>query len=129
MFPTVGLPKLPTLPGLHSPDMQAFAISLPGGGGGGIGFPGGGISIGMPPISIGLPGGGSSGGGATSVSLGGAVGGALSSVLGIPAINWGRLAAFILGLILIAGGIYLIKPVQQVVNTNVKAGAKALLEE
>lgn len=49
----------------------------------------------------------------------------LSGVLGIPSINWGRIAAFLLGLILIAGGIYLIRPVQNIVNQTVKRSAKA----
>jgi hypothetical protein len=34
--------------------------------------------------------------------------------------DWGRIAAILLGLLLIAGGMYLIKPVQQVVNKGVK---------
>lgn len=77
-------------------------------------------------------GGGGSGGGSgvkvTPVGAGvGPFGGLLSSVLGIPAINWGRIAAFLLGLILIAGGIYLIKPVQNVVNQTIKKGAKAAM--
>lgn len=34
--------------------------------------------------------------------------------------SWGRIAAFILGMILIAGGLYMFKPVAEVVNRTVK---------
>lgn len=39
------------------------------------------------------------------------------------ALSVGRIAAFLLGLILIAGGLYLFKPVQEVVNSTVKGAA------
>lgn len=100
-----------------------------GGGGGGIGFPGsGGPTIWVPPIGGGNPGSGGGSGKATPVSVSGSIGGALSSVLGIPAINWGRIAAFLLGLLLIAGGIYLIRPVQKIVNQSVRSARSAAIE-
>lgn len=134
-------PNLPTLPDLSSAFRGAGAsplfVEIGGGGGspigGGGGFPisdgGGGIHIGggTPVGSSGggggitLPGGGAS---STAASIGGTW---LSSLLGIPAINWGRIAAFLLGLILIAGGIYLIRPVNQVVNQTVKKSVKGAI--
>ena len=39
-------------------------------------------------------------------------------------ISYGRIGAFLLGLILIAGGIYLFKPAQTIINTTLKSGAK-----
>jgi hypothetical protein len=93
-----------------------------GGGGGGpvIGDPGGGggISIGLPPI-------GGTGGGGTSTSVSASSGGLFGL---LPAINWGRIAAFLLGLILIAFGLYMIKGVNQAVNVVVKNGARKLAE-
>lgn len=139
-------PPLPNLPKLVRPQPQIKALLDPFdpfgpggnegcgffdlgcgggiGGGGGI-FGGGGPTLTMPPI-----GGSGGGGGGTGkvTNVGFSVGGALSSVLGIPAINWGRLAAFLLGLLLIAGGLYLIKPVQQIVNRTVKETASGLAE-
>lgn len=125
MFPA-RLPALPDLLHHNSPHIQDF-ISIGGGGGGdpfgGI-FSGGGPSIGMPPIGgTGNPGNLPK---TTPVSISGGLSaaipglGGLSSVLGIPSINWGRLAAFLLGLLLIAGGLYLLRPVQQIVNATVK---------
>lgn len=38
--------------------------------------------------------------------------------------SWGRAGAFFLGLIMIAGGIYLFKPVQEVVNGTARKAAK-----
>jgi hypothetical protein len=132
MFPT--LPPLPNLSGFSmAPDVHPLLFEV-GGGGGGVPIFGGGGGGGFPgsgTINIGLPGNpasGGSGGKTSTISLGGsapAVGyNMLSSLLGIPAINWGRIAAFLLGLILIAGGIYLIKPVQESVNRTIKTGAK-----
>lgn len=135
MFPS----RLSSLPGLGDPTAgllpaNAFNVApmfVEIGGGGGGGFPGGGgIQIGIPPIGSG--GNPASGGGSgktvslpsTPLGVGASM---LSNLLGIPAINWGRIAAFLLGLILIAGGIYLIRPVNQIVNTTVKRSAKAAL--
>ena len=128
MFPT--LPTLPALTPLVASRPTTQAIINVGGGapdpGGVIG--GGSIGGGGPclfncgsggstvPISSIFPGLG------TAAS---AAGSALSSVLGIPSINWGRIAAFILGLILIAGGLFLIKPVQSIVVNTVKNTAKS----
>lgn len=90
-------------------------IGSPGGG-----FPGPGtISIGVPPIG-GTTGstGGTSGSGsfypATAVNWASDAAGAL---LGL---DWGRIAAFLLGLILIAGGIFLIRTVRQQVTVVTK---------
>ena len=48
------------------------------------------------------------------------------TVLGlIPGFSYARVGAFLLGLILIAGGIYLFKPVQEVVHTATKAALEA----
>lgn len=76
------------------------------------------------------------GGGPTGVALGTAAGvvgnltgGAAQTGSIFPSINWGRIGAFLLGLLLIAGGLYLIKPVQQVVNRTGKELAKGLVEE
>lgn len=107
--------------------------SVPGGGGG---FPeiclgtwcvgGGGMTTNVPVPGSGS--GGSGGGGATSIpgKIVAAATGAVSTALGIPAINWGRLAAFLLGLLLIGGGLYLLKPVQEVINRSVKGAAEGL---
>lgn len=127
MFPG----RLPGLPDLHSVSDKATLSQLftIGGGSGGFGFPGGGgIGLGLPPIFGGGSGGSGGGVTVTPVGIGGAIAGGLSSVLGIPAINWGRIAAFLLGLLLVAGGIYLIKPVQQVVNRTIKTSAKGAAE-
>lgn len=97
---------------------------------------GGGFGPGPGTIGTGGPVGGPGGGGGVVISLpggggsGGFTGGATSaSTLGLASwflgIDWGRIAAFLLGLLLIAGGIYLIKPVQQAINVTVKEGAKA----
>lgn len=115
-----------------------FGGFLPGGsiGGGLIGFPNPGVgSIGFPlPGTIQIGGsnnprgsgstGGSSGGSSIPGAVAGVAGRALSSVLGIPSINWGRLATFLLALLLIAGGLYLIKPVQQIVVKPIKRAAR-----
>jgi hypothetical protein len=47
--------------------------------------------------------------------------------LGIPGVGatWGRIGAFLVGLILVAGGVYLFKPVQEVVNKTAKAAIVA----
>lgn len=130
MFPG----RLPQLPSLTTDFASQFSSPLfveigggSGGSGGGLGggFPSvGGINIGVPPMGGGNPASGGGSGKTVSVGLPGSVGSGasmLSSLLGLPAINWGRIAAFLLGLILIAGGIYLIKPVQETVNRAAKA--------
>lgn len=117
-------------------------ISIGGGfigggiGGGGILGGGGGLGVGQwPPLNpieyggvyIG-GGGGSSGGGGSGKAVNVGVGTSLAGPLGMltGGFDWGRLAAFLLGLLLIAGGLYLLKPVQEVVNGAVKKGAVAL---
>lgn len=125
--PTVGL----TDPSFSNSSFNAspLFVEIGGGGGGGIGFPGsGGINIGVPPIGSGSnPAGGSGSGKTVSIPSSplGIATGMLSSLLGIPAINWGRIAAFLLGLILIAGGIYLIKPVQEAVHETIRGATVA----
>jgi hypothetical protein len=138
MFPA--LPKLPDLStfatgrGTFHPQLQVIG---PGGGGGG-GFDLGGI----------LGGGGGSGGSGSSgapksvldctmksktldeynacvTALGKSTFGP-QGFLGLPAINWGRIAAFLLGLLLIGGGLYLIKPIQQVVNVTTKRAGEMM---
>lgn len=113
MFPS--LPKLPALqslrrrPALIELDPQGDGGSTGGTGGNPGGFGTGGVLIGN--------GGGGFGGQAPYSSQepirDGSTGGTsipskVASMLGIPEINWGRIAAFLLGLLLIAGGIYLI---------------------
>lgn len=89
---------------------------------------GGGFDTG---VSVGTPAGGTGGsGGASQRQASAGQGTTPASTSGTswftwPSISWGRLAAFLLGLILILMGIYLIKPVQQVVNTTVKTAGKA----
>lgn len=46
---------------------------------------------------------------------------------GIVGFSWSRVAAFVLGLIFIAAGLYLFKPVQQVINNGVKGASIAAL--
>lgn len=147
--------SLPPLPNLLV-ESNPFPSSSPGDYGiggpdfslpffGGDGFPfgsggqfGGGSGItGFPPLTTndqggGLftPIGGGSGGIQTVTFIDDAANAlkkAAGSVLGIPAINWGRIAAFLLGLILIAGGIYLIKPVNEIVAPVVKRGSRAAI--
>lgn len=50
--------------------------------------------------------------------------GAVANSLGA---SWSRIAAFVLGLIFIAAGLYLFKPVQQVINNGVKGASIAAL--
>lgn len=122
---TIGEPRIST----------AFEIGGGFGGGPGlIGSPGGGfpgpgtIGIGVPIGGTGATGstGGTSGSGsfypATAVNWASDAAGAL---LGL---DWGRIAAFLLGLILIAGGIFLIKTVRQQVTVVVKHGARLAAE-
>lgn len=122
----MALETLDPLPALTTRYGPAFD---PIGGGGGFG--------GLPPITIIAPvgGGGTAGGGGKSGGVGGTVGSAagslLSSVLGLPAINWGRIAAFLLGLLFIAGGIYLTKTAQRsikVVSGHAQRAAQLLAE-
>lgn len=44
---------------------------------------------------------------------------------GTPALSFGRIGAFILGFVFIAGGLYLFKPVQNIVNTGVRGAIEA----
>jgi len=44
----------------------------------------------------------------------------------IPGFSWGRVGTFVAGLIVIAGGIYLFKPVQNIVNSSARGAVKAL---
>jgi hypothetical protein len=122
--------------GFNGAGFDFFGFGGGGGGsnpflGGGGGPPGFGNTFPLPG-GIEIPIGG--GGGVQPVvgtvlgSVGSAVTGAVGSAIGLPAINWGRLAAFLLGLLLIAGGLYLFKPVQQAVNVRVQAAAKGLTE-
>lgn len=103
-----------------------FALpSITGGGGGsGGGFDLGGVIGGVISGVTGSL----TGGGSTQILGSSSAKSYLSSVLGLPSINWGRIAAFLLGLLLIAGGLYLIKPVQQVVNRTVKETARGATE-
>lgn len=132
MFPG-RLPTLPELSHFSGSQSTPLFVEIGGGSGGfGGGFPGG-INIGAVPIGGGNP---ASGGGSgrtissipsipsSPIGIGTSM---LSNLLGIPAINWGRIAAFLLGLILIAGGIYLIRPVNQIVNQSVKNSVKGAL--
>ena len=48
----------------------------------------------------------------------------LGTLFGVP---WSRIGAFLLGLIIIAGAIYLFKPVQNVVNKTAVTAAKTLI--
>jgi hypothetical protein len=59
--------------------------------------------------------------GVANAILGPAITGAASAVS--PSFSWTRITAFLLGLILIVGGLFLFKPVQQTVVKAVKAGA------
>ena len=52
-------------------------------------------------------------------------GGGLGSLL-IPGFTWGRVGAFLLGIIVVAGAIYLFKPAQNAINTAVKRGSETL---
>ncbi len=65
--------------------------------------------------------------GSTPVGMAGSATGSMAQAAGsalLGAIPWGRIAAILLGLLLIGGGLYLIKPVQAI---NVVNGAKGLL--
>ena len=55
-----------------------------------------------------------------------ALSGATSFALFGPGVSWGRAGAFFLGFIVIAGALYLFKPVQEVVNSTARAGVRAL---
>jgi hypothetical protein len=136
--------RLPALPPLQSAALRRpvsgaghlgafYDIGDPYGGGDPFGGDGGyswgdpgRYDTGFPPIIIGGGGGDSSGAQpATNASLTSKAGGLLSSILGIPAINWGRLAAFLLGLLFIMGGIFLIARRSTVVKTVVQTGKHA----
>jgi len=112
---------------------DSFAASVGGGGSlpggqGSVGGPGGGgpsftWDIGLGGITVGPGGGGTTGtpGGIRNTVTGAQT--AVSSLFG--AIPWSRIAAFLLGLLLILGGIYLIPKVQQQVNRTVKGAIAA----
>jgi hypothetical protein len=89
---------------------------------------GGGFGIGSPVISIG--GGGGGGGTATTIKAGTGTSSSVGflGLPGLPSIDWGRIGAFLLGLLLIAGGLFLIKPVQQAVKITVKHGSELLAD-
>lgn len=98
---------------------------LPGGGTTGTGgtFPGPGtISIGFPGTSgsSGSSGGGGGGVNATEAAY------ATSAAGWLLGLDWGRIAAFLLGLIFIIGGIFLIKEVRQTVVVAGKHVGKAV---
>ena len=85
---------------------------------------------GLPPITIGGGSGGPPGvisGAAGRAGASGSASTGSTGLLGIswPTIPWGRIAAFLLGLILIAAGLYMIKQIQQTVKTTVKTAGKA----
>jgi hypothetical protein len=127
----------PTLPNL--PRLDRITPQLLGTGGGGPGFGTGspGWGIGSPPTGGGGGGGGYGcvgplcqqrlpcglGGPCTSTSS--STSNPLNPLSYLPSINWGRIAAFLLGLLLIAGGLYLIKDVRTTVNSNVRTLAEA----
>ncbi len=120
------LATLSSLPSLSSNfDLpQIGGGFVPGSGvtGGGTDFPGsgsgGGLVFGIPIIGGGS--GSGSSGSTASILPTAAIGKYLSTALGIPAINWGRIAAFLLGLLLIAGGIYLTRPGQTIVTSSIR---------
>jgi hypothetical protein len=100
------------------------SFSFIGNDSGGIGWPslGGGQQTGIPSI------GGGSGSGPTFTIGGGTTRPVnntttTSNWLGLPSISWGRIACFLLGLLLIAGGLFLIKPVQK---TIIEVGKNSL---
>ena len=144
---------LPTLPRLNQIDVagprrNATAFDFGGIFGGGDPFGGGfigtGGSTGNPTRDCGLFGlgcvnvgygsdpfggifgGGTSGSGSTSIRGTSSSTGMLGGLL--PAINWGRIGAFLLGLLLFGGGLYLIKPINQSVGLVVKTAGKKLAE-
>ncbi len=152
------LPSLPSLaerPTLTHRSASPLQILSPSGDGwgfspdGGWGIDSSGFGFGGSGFTI-NPGGGTGGstGGGFDLwnNLGGIVGGAITGATGgsvngpavantgaaainwFSGINWGRIGAFLLGLLLIAGGLYLIKPLQQIVNTTVVRGGRALAE-
>ncbi len=109
---------------------NSFVSSVGGGGGGGGGggstLPGGtggynlGLDIGLGGVTV------TTKDGSGNVVSGGGVVSSTSSLLNLfSSIPWSRIAAFLLGLLLIVGGIYLIKPVQQVVTKTVKGAIAA----
>lgn len=114
------------------PAWDSFAASTGGGGGfpggqGSGGGPGGGPGftwdLGLGGVTVGS----SNGPGGTTVT--GTPGGVRNTVSSLTdwfgSIPWARIAAFLLGLLLIVGGIYLTKPVQQTVIKSVKGAMAA----
>ena len=107
---------------------DSFIASVGGGGlpgGQGSGGGGGGPSftwdVGVGGVTAGS---GTGPGGTTVTGTPGGIRNTTTSVLDLfGAIPWSRIAALLLGLILIIGGIYLIKPVQQAVVRTVKSVA------
>lgn len=76
-------------------------------------------------VFSGNPGAGAVAAGGSTAKVGSSVASALNP---FSYIDWGRIAAILLGLLLIAGGLYLIKPVQKATNVTVKAASKGLAE-
>ncbi len=150
------LPSLSSRPELHpsgrmlvAPGGDGWGFTPDGGWGidfSGVGFNGSGF------VGSSSTGGGSGSGGGLNTGwdigtiAGGIAGGIIGGPGGVPggivggqnaqqqatgllgAINWGRIGAFLLGLLLIAGGLYLIKPIQQAVNVTVGHAGRALAE-
>lgn len=98
-----------------------------GGSGGGIGFPSpGGINIGYnpPPVTIGV--GGGSGGSSKPGSIAGSIGSAIfNNLFGGVGSQLLRLVLLILGLICIAGAIYLFKPTSEIIAAPARAAKNA----
>lgn len=106
-------------------DVQSYAASLS-------------QTLGVPastPVTS-LAGGGSPSTGVAAPPSTGVVQGAINAVTGAvtnaaafslfgPGVSWGRAAAFLLGLIVLAGAIFLFKPAQDVIVSGVKRGAAA----
>lgn len=127
------LPTLPRLPSFRSP---AALLEVGGGGGGGVATPptfGGGPEYGWSPPILGNPAGGQRPPSGNVAQSGGAATGAASSIWGCltsPGQCLLRIVLLILGLICVAGAIYLYKPgVVQPVIKGAKRAALAAVEE
>jgi hypothetical protein len=126
----IALPDLPQLPTLNSPQIGGPVFTDPNTNinpnPGGIFSNTNPITLPSQPSSTSGPSGlqTDSGNTASTSGLGSAIGSLASkaaSIFGSPA---AQIGAFLLGLILIAGALYLFKPVQNVVNSTIKRGAK-----
>jgi hypothetical protein len=66
--------------------------------------------------------------GSLPLGLGGMLGGSMASAAqkigSLSGLRWTRITAFIIGLMLIAGGIFALKPVRETVSKAVEAGRK-----